>query len=507
MQTFLVYILLGTGCLTVSWLFYKALLEKETLIKTRRVYLLIAMVVSMLAPLNPLAIKTPEFYTSRDTTATSDAGNHNEDVTGAVAGKAAVPKPGLQSKKEWDYKVILYIIYFSVTAFFIMRIGRELYVIARCYRRSVKEKQDNYQIVWNDQFKASFSFFHLIFLNKNYLHEEELDKVLAHEKMHAKQRHSIDLLLMQLLTAFMWFNPFVWKMRNGVQLVHEYLADEGVLDSGINIVLYQQSLLDHVTESQLITISSTYKYSLIKKRFLMMSAKKAAPTTKYRILYLIPATLFMVLGVACVNGQGVTDATKVVTAVALTKANVVYIGIENPVNILVSDYRANDIEVAIDNGTIAGGSGEYVIKPARPGKTQLTVKAKGKLVQETEFIAKFLPPPVVALAASPGASTLVKGGNITKEALLKAGGIIFTVENANIDISFKVASYTISILTNGNAEGRSATAQQGTFSAEQIKLIQSLENGQRIIIDDITAVGPNGKPRKVSASMVFTVGK
>ncbi|WP_205514458.1 GldM family protein [Longitalea arenae] len=508
MQTFIQYILLSTACLSVAWLLYKALVEKGTIVKTRRIYLIIAIVLSLAAPVSPLTINTPVFYSEWDNSSITEVGNNSTgEATGMQAADTKVLPTNKQSRTEWDAKGILFSIYLAVTAFFMIRIGRELYIIMACYRRSTKQRFGQLQIVWNDRFKASFSFFHLVFLNKKYLQENEFDKVVAHEKVHVLQYHSIDLLLVQLLTALMWFNPFVWKMRNALQLVHEYLADEGVLQSGIDIVEYQQSLLDHIAESQVFTISSTYKHSLIKKRFLMMSANKAAAVTKYRVLYLIPATAIMLLGVACVNGQAVSEAPKVVTAVALTKANVVYIGIENPVNISVSGYRPNDIEVAIDNGTISGDSGEYIIKPARPGKAQITVKAKGRVVQETAFKAKFLPAPVVALTPATGAATLIKGGHITKEALLTAGGIIATVENADIDIPIKVASFTLSLLTNGNTESKSAAAQTSSFSAEQVKLIQSLQDGQRIIIDDIAATGPDGKARKVPASMVFTIGK
>lgn len=236
----------------------------------------------------------------------------------------------------------------------------------------------------------------------------------------------------------------------------------------------------------------------------MMSAKKTAPVSKYRILILMPVTALMLLGVACVNGQTATDANKVVTAVALTKANVIYIGITNPVNISVSGYAANAIEVAIDNGTIEGESGEYVIKPVRPGKTLITVKAGGKTVRESEFNAKFLPPPVLALAPAPGNGILVKGGNISKEALIKAGGVFVTVENADLDLPIKAQSFKLSVITN-NEQGASAISNSDKFSADQVKLIQSAKKDQRIIFDDVTAAGPDGKPRKFGLSMVFTM--
>jgi beta-lactamase regulating signal transducer with metallopeptidase domain len=487
-------------------LFYKALLEKKTRAKTIRLYFLIAMVVSLLAPLSPWAIRT-SFYTQSTGAVTDNmSGQVNEgDAKGIINGSQTVAPANSVTGAGWSVVTAFFYGYLVITAFFILRIGRELYVIARCYRMATKEKWNNLQIVWNDRYKASFSFFRLIFLNKKYLTADELDKILAHEKVHATQYHSADLLLVQLMSALLWFNPFVWIMRNAVQLVHEYLADEGVIASGIDKVQYQQSLLDHITELRLLSVTSTFNHSLIKKRFLMMSSQKAAPVSKYRILILMPVTALMLLGVACVNGQTVSDAPKVVTAVALTKANVVYIGIENPVNISVSGYAANAVEVAIDNGTITGENGEYIIKAARPGKVLVTVKAGGKTIRETELKAKFLADPVVALIPASGSSNLIKGGRISKEALLKAGGVIITVENADIDIPFKVLSFKLSVITNNNEQGTSAESSADKFSTEQVKLIQALKKDQRVIIDDVTAAGPDGKPRKTPISMVFTI--
>jgi hypothetical protein len=296
----------------------------------------------------------------------------------------------------------------------------------------------------------------------------------------------------------------MYVMRKEIQLVHEYLADEGVLEKGVDKVRYQQLLLEHIIESKQLAITSAFKYSLIKKRFLMMSTKKAAPATRFRLLLLAPVTALLLLGVAFVNGQTVSETPKIVTAVALTKANVVYIGIENPVNISVAGYKANDIAVAIDNGTITGENGEYVIKAVKPGKAVITVKAGGKVVKETTFNAKYLADPVVALASTAGGN-LIKGGRISKEALLNAGGVMCTVENTDIDIPFKVVSFTMSVITNDHVQGLTATSANDRFSPEQIKLIQSMTTDQRIIIDDIAAAGPDGKARKMPTSMVFTI--
>ncbi|MBO9203260.1 MULTISPECIES: GldM family protein [Niastella] len=492
MQAILIYVLLSAGCTSVVWLVYKALLENRMPVKTLRWYFLIGMMVAMLAPLSPWAIRQAVAEDTPDNTTVKNAPVIRTNDSGYIATQTT-------TAIDWKKGISgVFYIYLSVLIIFIIGIVRELVMIFACYKRATKEKRGRLCIAWNKQYKDSFSFFYLVFVNKEYLQEGQ-DNILLHEKIHAEQYHSIDRLLAQLLTAIVWFNPFMYMLRNELQLVHEYLADEGVLNNGIDKVQYQQLLLDHIIESKRIAITSTFKHSLIKKRFLMMSTKKAAPASRYRILLMAPATALMLLGVAFVNGQTVSETPNV--AVALTKANMVYIGIENPVNIAVAGYKSNEIAVAIDNGTITGDNGQYVIKPAKPGKAVITVKAAGKVVKETTFTAKFLSDPEVAVA-TPGTGRLIKGGRISKETLLSAGGIVCVVENGEVDIPLKVVSFTMSVITN---EYEQSMTSNGRFSPEQIKLIQSLGKDQRIIIDEIAAAGPDGRARKMPASLVFTI--
>jgi gliding motility-associated protein GldM len=237
----------------------------------------------------------------------------------------------------------------------------------------------------------------------------------------------------------------------------------------------------------------------------MMSTMNPAPATKFKLLFIAPITGLLLLGIGCVNGQTVSDHSKVVIAVETVKMNVLYIGIENPVNISVSGYTPDQVEVKTDNGKIEGSNGKYIVKPKTPGKAVITVTAKGEVVQERAFRVKFMPEPVVALNPPPGSSLLIKGGEITKETLLKAGGIIATVENAEFDLPIKVASFALSTITAGNNQTSEAMSENGKFTSAQENIIKGLSKGQRIIIDDIAASGPDGKTRKMPVSMVFTI--
>jgi len=181
-----------------------------------------------------------------------------------------------------------------------------------------------------------------------------------------------------------------------------------------------------------------------------------------------------------------------------------YIGIDNPVSISVSEYTADDITVSIDNGSITGKNGEYIVRPHVAGKAVITLAAKGKTIRETEFRVKYLPPPVIALKSLPGKDGLIKGGDISKEELLKADGIKLTIENSEFELPMKVASFDMVVRTADRTVIKSASSTQDKYSAEQVELIKSLEKGQHVTFENITATSPGGN-RKTPMIMDFTI--
>jgi hypothetical protein len=193
--------------------------------------------------------------------------------------------------------------YLIVLALLLLRMLFSLAAIFKLYFVSDKKRKYGFILVINDSVKAPFSFFRWVFIPRKMFDEEDYREIILHEKVHVSQYHSIDIIVIELLSAVMWFNPFVWKMRNSVQLVHEYLADEGVLNTGIDRLQYQALLVNQVAEERLICLSSGFHQSQIKKRLIMMTKNKPDQNPKLRILYLLPIVLLLFIGVAYVNGQ------------------------------------------------------------------------------------------------------------------------------------------------------------------------------------------------------------
>lgn len=228
----------------------------------------------------------------------------------------------------------------------------------------------------------------------------------------------------------------------------------------------------------------------------MMTKPKLSQKTNLKILTIIPVAALLFMGVACVNGQ--KTEKKVVAAVAPTKMNVLYLGVDNPMSIAVSGYDIEDTEVKVrENGQIEGSGGKYIIRPQRPGNLWVDVYADGEIVQSSEFRVKTVPNPVAKVAGK-------KGGEISKEELLESGKVIVEMENFDFDLSFEIVSYVLSATVPGSYVVREEISKKDSFSPMQIDLINSLIQNQKLMIEEIRAKGPDGSIRKLG-SLVFTI--
>ncbi len=153
---------------------------------------------------------------------------------------------------------------------------------------------------------SSFSFFRQIYVNATDLREEEIQSIIRHERVHVSQIHSVDSLFYELLIAFFWFNPIVYRYRKSAQTIHEYLADEGALCSGESLQQYQQLLFEQASGLKGVHLAHNFNYSLTKKRLIMLTKVKSAQWRKIRFFGILPAFLILLLSFACnqISDQG-----------------------------------------------------------------------------------------------------------------------------------------------------------------------------------------------------------
>jgi TonB family protein len=130
--------------------------------------------------------------------------------------------------------------------------------------------------------------------------------MIAHELEHVRQGHSFDVIILEALTVFQWFNPFMWLLRRAIRENHEFLADQAVLSSGINRGYYKKLLLTQFTGEQL-EIANSFNYSLIKKRIKMMSKIKSSKLANSKIILGVLVAVSLVIVFACEQKESATS--------------------------------------------------------------------------------------------------------------------------------------------------------------------------------------------------------
>lgn len=302
------YLLISTISLSVFYLVYLLIFKQETNFKLIRFYLLTSIVLSLVLPLNNSQISIDFTKYRSKVEAISVVKAIEKQNNDAIIQKG---NPVLNENNEnisdsrsiINWFAILTKVYLIVSIILLVHIGWNIgCVLFKCCKSS-KTVYDSYKLVYLEQGKNAYSFFHWIFINTKNSSQEDIDQIISHEKIHASQYHSIDIILIELLSAVMWFNPFVWMIRSTLKLVHEYLADEGVICTGIDRLQYQALLINQVTEEKLICFSSNFNSSIIKKRIIMMNSSKLKHQNKFKTWALAPVTIALFLGVAIVNGQ------------------------------------------------------------------------------------------------------------------------------------------------------------------------------------------------------------
>ena len=278
MGTFLVYILKSAVCLAIFYLFYRLLLSKETFHRFNRMALLGVMLLSCLLPLVKVTVEQASPVNAQVMSM--------EDLLLMYQWNSeAVVEEG---SRPFHWQEGLVLVYFVGLFFVIVRhlwsLGRMLYLI----RHSRCERLDNgIRLVVHRRKLAPFSWMRYIVISETDL-KESGHHILVHEMAHIHHRHSWDLLLTEACAWLQWFNPAIWLLKQELQNIHEYEADEEVLRQGINAKEYQMLLIKKAVGARLYSIANSFTHSSLKKRITMMIRKKSNPWARAKYLYVLP---------------------------------------------------------------------------------------------------------------------------------------------------------------------------------------------------------------------------
>ncbi|WP_418604634.1 M56 family metallopeptidase [Hwangdonia sp.] len=282
------FILKSSACLAVFMLFYKLFLEKESVHHFKRFYLLGALLVSMVIPFitftEYVQVEPVQEFMPFQPLAFTDA--------------------TVEKNTSWqDYTPnILWSIYALGVIIFSIRFLKNLFQLFQKIKTNPKFKNQSFINVLLVDLVHPHTFFNYIFLNKNkYEHNRIPNEVLWHEQTHAKQKHALDILCIELLHIIFWFNPLLYYIKKDIKLNHEFLADQAVLKQGIDTKNYQQLLLaysspNNYRNARTNQLANAINYSLIKKRFTVMKTQTSKKAFWLKGLLILPILAILIYG-------------------------------------------------------------------------------------------------------------------------------------------------------------------------------------------------------------------
>jgi len=271
----IIYILKFSACLAIFLAFYKLFLERENMHQFKRFYLLGSIVTS-------IAIPFITFTTYVEPQPIVDGFNEIVPLSSDLVSETA--------ENPTNYlPIILWSIYGIGLSLFGLKFGFNLSQIILKIKKNPNLKDSIFINVLLQDLVSPHTFFSYIFLNKYKYETHQIpEEVLLHEQTHAKQKHSIDILLIEILQVIFWFNPLIHVIKNAIKLNHEFLADKAVLNKGVETSNYQKVLLAFSTNDNNIQLANAINYSSIKKRITVMKTQTSKQKIWLRSIVLLP---------------------------------------------------------------------------------------------------------------------------------------------------------------------------------------------------------------------------
>jgi hypothetical protein len=287
----MIYLLKSTLASGLLWCVYHFWLEQEKMHHFKRFYLLFSLLFAALVPLLPL----PEWSNVTLVKAIKNV----EYVAVAPSLQEAI-SPEIQVA-NWSMYTVLQVIYVLVCGILLLRYGFGLYQLAQRSQGSITQTYGRFRLVLLPDTEPAHSFFRTIFIShQDYQHPQLVSVILGHEIAHLRQGHSFDLLLIELLRVFFWFNPFLFLYKKAIQLNHEFLADEAVLrEQKLEVSTYQLLLLSKIAPKKTSSLVHAFDYSITKKRLIMMTRMAKPHWLWFKKMTLLP----LLVGMALVLGE------------------------------------------------------------------------------------------------------------------------------------------------------------------------------------------------------------
>lgn len=353
MQPLLIYLLKLTCCLSCGYLFYYAMLRRITYYQWNRFFLLLFSVFAFIVPFITFSFFSDAVSFNRVfffTTAPATLVKNLSDLPPVTNG--------------WGPEEILSVAMVTGILFFVTRFLLRFYSLQKTRKLAKLVTADVEVKLYHLPGEAApFSFYNSIYLDTTLYQEEELEKIIAHELVHVNQKHTIDMLLAELICIVQWYNPFAWLLKQAIRQNLEFIADDAVLQKGISRKSYQYLLLK-VSGAVPYTLANNLLFPSLKKRIQMMNKTKTHRSHLWKFACLAPLVCLLLLGFSGPSGKETMGAKDLAAASSET------------FQLSSLSFYINDDHAA---AIVKNAQGKSFLKPGEPLSLSLISEEKKRL--------------------------------------------------------------------------------------------------------------------------------
>ena len=266
------FLIKSTVPLLVLLALYHLILEKEKMHQFNRFYLLFGLAFSLVVPFITIEII--------------------EEITRPIIQNSPIQinQGSIVLVEETNYlPIILWSIYGLVTTLFSIRFLSNLLKIISKINSNKSVDYKNAKLILLEEKVLPHTFLNFIFINETDYNNRKIEtELFSHELTHVVQKHTFDVLFIELLKTIFWFNPIFIFYKKAIQLNHEFLADEKVITTYNNVSFYQNLLLSKANSTPTYYLTSNLNYSLTKKRLIMMTKTTSQTKAILKKIAIIP---------------------------------------------------------------------------------------------------------------------------------------------------------------------------------------------------------------------------
>ncbi|WP_458629271.1 N-acetylmuramoyl-L-alanine amidase [Winogradskyella sp. PC D3.3] len=266
MISYFIYTIISLGC---SYAVYVLLLRKQKTFQFNRFFLIGSILLCLVAPFMEIELfNAVPSITEIPLDKLTESIVETQDIEDVTFGE--VEQVSLSQKSPFFY------VYVMISLFLSFRFFKNLLKIYRLTRNDY-EYVGKLKLIENSDSDMVSSFFNYMFIPKQHtLSREDYKSVIAHETVHSKEFHSVDIILLEFLSCIFWFNPFIWLYKKAILQNHEFLADEKSVLSGIDIENYSNTIINLGQKEYRVPLTSGFNFIQIKNRIIMLHQSKSS---------------------------------------------------------------------------------------------------------------------------------------------------------------------------------------------------------------------------------------